>query len=107
MAQENLVGFFLQLFSSLAGLLQVLLGLLSSLAGLLSLVAGLLQSLFSLDNIILGDEPVGSMGLLKKTEARRRIVELSEKYGLQVDPDAKIQDITVGMQQRTEILKML
>ena len=60
-----------------------------------------------LDNIILGNEPVGSMGVLKKAEARKKIVALSEKYGLQVDPDAKIQDITVGMQQRTEILKML
>ena len=60
-----------------------------------------------LDNIILGDEPVGGAGILKKAEARKKIVALSEKYGLQVDPDAKIQDITVGMQQRTEILKML
>ena len=60
-----------------------------------------------LDNIILGDEPVGSMGILQKAEARKKILALSEKYRLQVDPDAKIQDITVGMQQRTEILKML
>ena len=60
-----------------------------------------------LDNIILGDEPVGSIGMLKKAEARKKIVALSEKYGLQVNPDAKIEDITVGMQQRTEILKML
>ena len=60
-----------------------------------------------LDNIILGDEPVGTAGMLKKAEARKKIVALSEKYGLQVDPDAKIEDITVGMQQRTEILKML
>ena len=60
-----------------------------------------------LENIILGDEPVGACGLLKKDEARKKIMELSNKYGLQVDPDAKIQDITVGMQQRTEILKML
>ena len=60
-----------------------------------------------LDNIILGDEPAGTMGILKKAEARKKILELSEKYGLQVDPDAVIQDITVGMQQRTEILKML
>ena len=60
-----------------------------------------------LDNIILGDEPTNKMGVLKKAEARKKILELSEKYGLQVDPDAKIQDITVGMQQRTEILKML
>ncbi|MBQ6508765.1 MAG: ABC transporter ATP-binding protein [Flexilinea sp.] len=60
-----------------------------------------------LDNIILGDEPTGAMGMLKKSEARKKIMELSNKYGLQVDQDAKIQDITVGMQQRTEILKML
>ncbi len=60
-----------------------------------------------LDNIILGEEPVGVAGMLKKQEARKKIIALSEKYGLQVDPDAKIQDITVGMQQRTEILKML
>ena len=60
-----------------------------------------------LDNIILGDEPVGKAGILKKSEARKKILALSEKYGLQVDPDAVISDITVGMQQRTEILKML
>ena len=36
-----------------------------------------------------------------------KYMELSEKYGLSVDPDAKIENITVGMQQRTEILKML
>ncbi len=60
-----------------------------------------------LENIILGDEPVGAAGILKKSEAREKIIALSQKYGLQVDPDAKIQDITVGMQQRTEILKML
>jgi simple sugar transport system ATP-binding protein len=60
-----------------------------------------------LDNIILGDEPVGAAGVLKKSEARKKIIALSEKYGLQVDPDATISDITVGMQQRTEILKML
>ncbi len=60
-----------------------------------------------LDNIILGVEPVGKAGILHKAEARKRVMELSEKYGLQVNPDAKISDITVGMQQRTEILKML
>ena len=59
-----------------------------------------------LDNIILGVEP-NKMGVLQKDEARKKIIELSEKYGLMVDPDAKIEDITVGMQQRTEILKML
>ena len=59
-----------------------------------------------LDNIILGVEP-NTAGFLKKSEARKKVLELSEHYGLQVDPDAKIEDITVGMQQRTEILKML
>ncbi len=60
-----------------------------------------------LDNIILGVEPTSKLGLLKKAEARKKVIELSEKYGLQVNPDAKVADITVGMQQRTEILKML
>ncbi|MBE5802435.1 MAG: ABC transporter ATP-binding protein [Clostridiales bacterium] len=59
-----------------------------------------------LDNIILGVEP-NKMGFLQKKEARRKVLELSQRYGLHVDPDAKIEDITVGMQQRTEILKML
>ena len=60
-----------------------------------------------LDNIIMGVEPVGKLGFLRKKEAREKVLALSKKYGLQVDPDAKISDITVGMQQRTEILKML
>ncbi len=59
-----------------------------------------------LDNIILGVETT-KHGFLKKAEARKKVLELSEKYGLAVDPDALIEDITVGMQQRTEILKML
>ena len=59
-----------------------------------------------LDNIILGIEP-NTAGFLRKKEARRKVVELSHKYGLNVDPDALVEDITVGMQQRTEILKML
>lgn len=59
-----------------------------------------------LDNIILGVEPTKG-GFLKKDEARKKVVSLSEKYGLFVDPDAIVEDITVGMQQRTEILKML
>jgi len=59
-----------------------------------------------LDNIIMGVEPT-KMGFLQKKEAREKVLALSEKYGLHVDPDAIIEDITVGMQQRTEILKML
>ena len=59
-----------------------------------------------LDNIILGVEPCKN-GFLQKQEAREKVLALSEKYGLQVDPDALVEDVTVGMQQRTEILKML
>lgn len=58
------------------------------------------------DNIILGAEPCKA-GFLTTKKARERVAALSEQYGLQVDLDAKIEDITVGMQQRTEILKML
>ena len=59
-----------------------------------------------LDNIILGVEP-NKAGFLQKKQARDKVVALSERYGLRVDPDAKVEDISVGMQQRTEILKML
>ena len=59
-----------------------------------------------LDNIILGCEPC-KHGFINRKEARKKVVELSERYGLKVDPDAKIEDISVGMQQRVEILKML
>ena len=60
-----------------------------------------------LDNIILGAETTSKLGFLKKKEARKKVQELSEKYGLKVNLDAKVEDITVGMQQRVEILKML
>ena len=66
----------------------------------------LVQCFTVLDNIILGAETT-KYGVLQKDEARKKVTELSEKYGLKVDLDAKIEDITVGMQQRTEILKML
>ena len=59
-----------------------------------------------LDNIILGVEP-NTAGFLQKKQAREKVLALSEKYGLRVDPDAHVEDISVGMQQRTEILKML
>ena len=59
-----------------------------------------------LDNIILGDEDT-KHGILQRARAREKVMALSEKYGLRVDPDALIEDISVGMQQRTEILKML
>ena len=60
-----------------------------------------------LDNIILGAETTSKLGFLKKKEARKKVQALSEKYGLKVNLDAKVEDITVGMQQRVEILKML
>ncbi|HWQ59149.1 MAG TPA: ABC transporter ATP-binding protein [Clostridia bacterium] len=59
-----------------------------------------------LENIILGVEPTKS-GFLDKAVARKTVVDLSERYGLRVDPDAVIENISVGMQQRVEILKML
>lgn len=60
-----------------------------------------------LDNIILGAEPCGTLGFIKRKEAREKIFEVSKRYGLLVDLDKKIEDISVGMQQRVEILKML
>ena len=59
------------------------------------------------ENIILGMEPTKGAGVVNIKEARKKVVEISEKYGLKVDPDAKIEDISVGMQQRAEILKVL
>lgn len=59
-----------------------------------------------LENIILGVETT-KRGVLKMDEAKEKVMALSEKYHLSVDPDAYISDITVGMQQRVEILKML
>jgi general nucleoside transport system ATP-binding protein len=58
------------------------------------------------ENIVLGGEPRRG-GLLDLREGARRVRELSERYGLAVDPDARIEDVTVGMQQRVEILKTL
>src|SRR5690554_6400172 len=59
-----------------------------------------------LENIILGVEP-RKRGFLDKNEAREKLIKLSERYGLFVDPDVVIEDITVRMQQRVEILQML
>ena len=57
-----------------------------------------------LENIVLGAETT-KLGFLQKKEARKKVEALSEKYGLKVDLDAKVEDITVGMQQRVEILR--
>ncbi len=58
------------------------------------------------ENIVLGDEPT-KRGLVDLDEARKRVVELSGRYGLEIDPDALVEDLPVGMQQRVEILKAL
>jgi len=59
-----------------------------------------------LENIVLGIETT-RYGMLRMDAARAKVMELSQKYKLSIDPDALISDITVGMQQRVEILKML
>lgn len=59
------------------------------------------------ENIILGSEPMKSFNRVDVNKAAKKVLEISEKYGLKVDPSAKIEDISVGMQQRVEILKML
>ncbi|MCL2066846.1 MAG: ABC transporter ATP-binding protein [Treponema sp.] len=59
------------------------------------------------ENIVLGMEPRGNMGNIDLRSAEKRVAELSQTYGLSVDPKAKIENITVGMQQRVEILKIL
>lgn len=59
-----------------------------------------------LDNIILGAEDT-VLGFTQKKKAKQKVLALSEKYGFNIDLKARIDEITVGMQQRTEILKML
>jgi ABC-type uncharacterized transport system ATPase subunit len=59
------------------------------------------------ENVTLGVERVRGFGLLDRRRARRDVLELSERYGLQVNPDANVEDIAVGVQQRVEIIKAL
>jgi simple sugar transport system ATP-binding protein len=66
----------------------------------------LVQPFSVTENIVLGMEPTKGLTVNLKA-ARQKVVELSERYHMQVDPDAKIEDISVGMQQRVEILKVL
>ena len=66
----------------------------------------LVQPFTVTENIVLGTEPQKGI-MLDMVTARKNVVEISEKYGLSIDPDAKIEDISVGMQQRVEILKAL
>ncbi|MBN2248357.1 MAG: ABC transporter ATP-binding protein [Coriobacteriia bacterium] len=66
----------------------------------------LVEPLTVTENIVLGREP-GRLGIIDMKAARERVAEISERYGLRVDPDAKISELEVGLQQRVEILKAL
>ena len=66
----------------------------------------LIQPFTVTENIVLGTEPRKGI-VLDMATARKNVVEISQRYGLAIDPDAKIEDISVGMQQRVEILKAL
>jgi simple sugar transport system ATP-binding protein len=59
------------------------------------------------ENVVLGVEPTGALGKLNIEEARRMVREMSDKYNLDLDPDAVIEDLPVGVQQRVEIVKVL
>lgn len=59
------------------------------------------------ENVMLGVEETGALGLLDRREARRRVEEISQRYGLEVDPDAMVEDLSVGAEQRVEIVKAL
>jgi len=82
-------------------------------AGVISRGVGMVHQHFQLvpvmtvaENLILGDEPKRGLFINQKA-ARQEIITLSKRYGLEVDPDAVIEDLPVGMQQRVEILKAL
>ncbi|HON63556.1 MAG TPA: ABC transporter ATP-binding protein [Bacilli bacterium] len=66
----------------------------------------LVENFTVLDNIILGAEPQKGL-FINREEARKKIIALSEQYKLAIDPDVTVENISVGMQQRVEILKML
>lgn len=59
------------------------------------------------ENVMLGEESTRFGGLLNRAEAADKIRQISEQYGLQVDPDARVEDLPVGVQQRVEIIKLL
>ncbi len=59
------------------------------------------------ENVILGVEPTKFLGLLDRRRARKEVLELSSRYGLAIDPDALVEDLPVGIQQRVEIVKAL
>ena len=59
------------------------------------------------ENVVLGHEPTGPIGNLDLAAARKLVKEISDRFGFDIDPDAKIQDLPVGSQQRVEIIKSL
>ncbi|MEY3978570.1 MAG: hypothetical protein RLZZ284_1426 [Actinomycetota bacterium] len=59
------------------------------------------------ENVVLGVEPTGRLGSLDIDEARRMVKQVSDKYSLELDPDAVIEDLPVGVRQRVEIVKVL
>ncbi len=59
------------------------------------------------ENILLGAETMANAIFLDQREARRRIIELGKRFGFEIDPDAKVETLSVGWQQRVEILKAL
>lgn len=67
----------------------------------------LVENFTVLQNIILGNEIVSRCGILDMKKARDEVLAIADKYGLKIDPDVKIENISVGMQQRVEILKAL
>ena len=67
----------------------------------------LIEPFTVVENIILGMEPKTKLGQIDLKAARKNVMDISEKYGLKIDPDEKIENISVEMQQRVEILKAL
>lgn len=59
------------------------------------------------ENVVLGSEPLGPVGTLDVSAARQRVNDISKRFGFEIDPDAKIEDLSVGTQQRVEIVKAL
>ncbi len=59
------------------------------------------------ENVALGHEPTGFGGKLDMAAARKRVIEISDRFGFNVDPDALVEDLPVGVQQRVEIIKAL
>jgi simple sugar transport system ATP-binding protein len=59
------------------------------------------------ENVILGAEPTGPGGFIKRSDARKAVEDISTRYGLRVDPDALVEGMPVGRQQRVEIIKVL